>query len=173
MKKIITILLITITATTVHAQETSTSEQNFYKHEIGVSYGILPSVLLLPALNFSAMTLNFDYTYNFNKKHAITALLTYYQSFLKKWENVYYIAPQIGYKYTYLQTNNFTFFLTVAVGVQLLYIEPNDGFFQGFVPMFAYQISPLCFSIGKKHNFDLGLGLGSQGILKLGYRYKF
>jgi hypothetical protein len=146
---------------------------SFYKHEIGVSYGALPSEILVPVFNevyLAALTLNLEYKYNINKRHAVVGSFTYHQTFILE-NNLYFIAPLIGYEYTYFMNNDFAIYFRIGVGYQWLFADDPSHLFRPY--SLAYQISPLCISIGNKHNLDLGFGFGTQGVFRIGYKYKF
>jgi hypothetical protein len=174
--------------------------QEYYKHEIGVSYGAFAQPMLIPfPFNFKYPTilgsLNFDYYYHFNKKHSIGVALSltsdYFNThkylshafgdeekypYLKERWSIY-SALQLGYKMNYATVRNISFYFSIFAGLNISYnFYPSS---MEDVPYFNCWIHPaihltmLGMTIGKTNCTTIELGLGTQGILQIGYIYKF
>jgi hypothetical protein len=183
MKKIFKILVVaclaTLSVAPLVAQETEKPKAplEIPQHEFGVSYGAFPCVLLMPFFDISYISINLEYHYNFNSRHSISTILNVgFRSNPNDYKNNNpwtVINPQIGYRYTYLQRNNFMMYLSLSVGGNFFYSK----FFDLHDPVWhysaGYHFSPLGFMFGKKHCLTIEIGFGYQGLLKIGYNYKF
>jgi hypothetical protein len=172
MKKIFLSIIVLLLTANIFAQEITSSppKVEMLKHEVGLSIGMIPEILVWPVFTYS---LNFEYMYNINNKHSIGCVLsgtTYFlgeSGFLpvgylqKKSEFFWWVAPQIKYKMIYHTSIYCSLYFSLSGGVQI----PNLAF--------AYQFNPIGITIGSKHAANIELGYGTQGIVKIGYRYQF
>jgi len=97
----------------------------------------------------------------------------------------HYFSLQGNYRYTYYHKNNVSLYCGVHCGVGLcvrdkeilpketvhtfLGTTSNDQYY--LYP--AFHLNAFGVEIGIKHVFNAELGIGTQGIFKAGYRYKF
>jgi hypothetical protein len=137
------------------------------KHEVGVSIGAFPVVAITPSLTYS---INTNYYYNFNEKHSIgcSAAGTVFQPNAKNTNIESWIAAQLNYRFSYFRKGSLSLYLTASCGFQSIFTD-NDY----FATLPAYLISPIGISMGSHHNTVIEIGYGTQGIIKIGYQYKF
>ena len=146
-------------------------------------------------------TLTFNYQYHFTSKHSIgftfSWLGRHIQSYLKDisygtmpgirndnilinstgWEHDFTLCA--NYRFTYYNKNALSLYTGIHVGVGLGFIERklllpaeyNLGF--NSYAFLGMQLTALGIEVGKTHAFISELGFGVQGIIKVGYRYKF
>ena len=202
MKKtrLITLLILVLLGiSTAKAQEKplmqeGTSEQRFYKHEIGVSCGLfaIPLTIPLPYLPSLIPSFNFDYHYNFNAKHSIGVSYSISTDFpfpLSKWINKNYIDEHpnakssftssifnsflIGYRINFLKSGKFTFYSSFFAGVNLVCYNVNNKEKSDFFVLPSLHITPLGFSYGVQNRLNFEVGIGTRGFINIGYRYLF
>jgi hypothetical protein len=223
MKRISILLFCVMLSTALHAQK----EQTFYKHEIGVSYGILPSAgifatdelygyldFINPFLPYSKLgeinenhiltynfgSFNFAYQYHITKMHSIGIgflWLPRYAEFIynpsprmrvpiqdKGW--YHHTSLTVNYRITFYRTAKIALYAALHTGLTLTF-KPKHfdykawdrvSFFKtvGVIYLqvhWACQLDLLGIEVGTTHCFHADLGFGTQGINKMGYRYKF
>ena len=175
-------------------QENSALEQHFYKHEIGVSCGLFAAPLLipLPYLPCVIPTFNFDYHYNFNKKHSIGVSYSMSTDFpypLSQWLNKNYVdeypdsknsftssifnSLQMGYRINFLKAGKFTFYSSFFAGVNLVYYDIKNKENSDFKILPSLHITPIGFTYGVQNSLNFEVGIGTRGLLIIGYRYHF
>ncbi len=132
--------------------------------------------------------LTFNYQYHFTKKHSIgfTAswlgrYITNYTSKLrtnevintKGWENIFTLC--VNYRFTYYHKNTISLYTGIHVGFGLKFIEQKLLFIteKSIYLMPGIQVTGFGIEAGKRHCYVGELGFGSQGVIKMGYRYKF
>ena len=175
-------------------EKTNISERSFYKHDIGVSCGLFaaPIILPIPYLPSIIPTLNLDYHYNFNAKHSIGfsySISTDFPFPLSKWLNKNYLddhpedkdlftssiynSLQIGYRMNFVETGKFTFYFSVYAGIDLVSYNIKNKEKPNLLPLPSLHIAPLGFTYGEKNKFNFEFGIGSRGLINIGYRYSF
>ncbi|MDR2868582.1 MAG: hypothetical protein LBV46_03465 [Bacteroidales bacterium] len=171
MKKLTLSIIAFLLVTNMFAQEITApaSALSIPKHEIGASIGMIPVFLYLPVFTYSV---NFDYNYNFNKNHSIGLSLSGTMYFLGKGflptgyggkdsKSIWWIAPQLKYRMSYYHSVLVSLYFSATIGIVAPFL------------MAAYQLNLFGISIGKTHNTFVEIGYGTQGIVKIGYSYKF
>lgn len=133
-------------------------------------------------------SLTFNYQYYFTKKHSIgfTAswLGRHISSYTMKpttseiinakgWDNIFSLC--INYRFTYYSKEAVSLYTGVHLGFGMGFIERKLLFESesSFYALPALQITGFGIEAGKKHAFIAELGFGCQGLMKIGYRYKF
>ena len=133
-------------------------------------------------------SLTFNYQYHFSKKHSIgfdvSWLGRYISNYTSKsdmretvnakgWENFFTLCA--NYRFTYFNRNNISLYTALHFGVALGVIERKLLFSEEPATYFvtALQITGLGIEAGYPHAFISELGFGAQGLIKIGYRYKF
>jgi len=98
----------------------------------------------------------------------------------------HYFTLQGNYRYTYYRYDNVALYLGIHYGVTFCirdkYILPKEirYFSMGNIGNKRFLIFPIAIhfnalgiEVGKKYVFNTELGIGTQGLLKIGFRYKF
>lgn len=143
---------------------------------------------------------NFQYHLLFNKLHGLDFNLTWsackhtkpgsmIRHYAYKNEYVHYLSIQAGYSIHYFNTGMISLYSSIYLGATLFIIGdaayyddginhfsevPNDYPLKKCYDLgFGLQINYLGISIGKNNAANIELGLGTQGLLKIGYSYKF
>jgi hypothetical protein len=145
----------------------------------------------------------FNYNYHFNTKHSLGVSLSwvgmhidtywvYYDWSLfggskptdtvsgRGWKH--HFTLQGNYRYTYYRKNNISLYCGVHCGITLYVrdkdILPKKQYFFGesnirhyFAP--SFHLNAFGIELGKKYVFNMELGIGTQGLLKTGFKYKF
>ena len=97
----------------------------------------------------------------------------------------HYFTLQGNYRYTYYRKNNISLYFGIHYGAvlcvrdkkilpketihHLFGYERNDRYYLN--P--AFHLNAFGIDIGRKNMFNMELGIGTQGIIKVGYKYKF
>ena len=97
----------------------------------------------------------------------------------------HYFTLQGNYRYTYYRKNNVSLYFGIHYGA-VLCIRDKDILPKETLHLFmttisndryylnpAFHLTALGIDIGTKHIFNMELGIGTQGILKIGYKYKY
>ncbi len=143
---------------------------------------------------------NFQYHLHFNKLHGLGFNLTWsackhtkpgsiIRHYAYKNEYVHYLSIQAGYSIHFFNTGIISLYSSIYLGATLFIIGDAAYYDDGInrlseVPNnyplkkcydlgFGLQINYLGISIGKNNAANIELGLGTQGMLKVGYSYKF
>jgi len=217
------------------AKEKKKSEENrsFFKHEVGFSIGVFPTIGFFNFGGGWAFTgdpmfkhtdylerdngmyenmyclgsYSFSYNYRFNPEHSIGASLSWVGKHIDTywiyggkipfatytepdtvngsgWKH--YFTLQVNYRQTYYRKNDkISLYWGIAAGITLCVIDkdilPKETHYTLFGPVSntkyrfapAMQLNVLGMELGGKNVFLTELGIGTQGILKIGYRYKF
>jgi hypothetical protein len=207
-------------STALHAQK----ERTFYKHEIGVSHGLLPSAGIFtidelhsffnfpflpyskqegrnesPILTYNFGSFNFAYQYHIAKMHSIGIgflWLPRYAEFIytpspqitmpvqnRGW--YHHISITVNYRVTYFNRKNIRLHSSLHTGITYTH-KPNNISLDTInlyvwgslrtdhnLVFPAIQIDFIGFEYGVKHVFCMDLGFGTQGIIKIGYQYRF
>jgi hypothetical protein len=144
----------------------------------------------------------FNYNYHINSKHSVGGSISWvgkhietYWIYPKGSYNIadtvsgsgwkHYITMQVNYRYTYYRKSNISLYFGVHFGMTLCVrdkkILPKEtiDWLAGsvsnvrsyFCP--ALQLNGIGIEIGDKNVFNMEIGIGTQGILKAGYKHKF
>ena len=140
--------------------------------------------------NFGSYTLN--YNYNFNLKHSMGISCSWVGTYINEywndgyfgennvdgcgWEN--YFTLQGNYRHNYYNKDKISLYWGIYTGLTLCIRDENiipknrvkDDKYEVFL---ALQINAFGIELGKKYKYFLELGIGTQGLLKTGFRYKF
>ncbi len=125
---------------------------------------------------------SFEYKYNFNHRHAlgITA------SWACRKRDVHlreievgtdnYFALQAGYRFTYKRFEKLSLYSALYAGATF-YLQDkelmNDDQKSNFWVYPSMHIALFGISVGKKNAANFEVGFGTQGLIKVGYCYKF
>jgi hypothetical protein len=203
IKTMFFLAVILLMVTKTEAQTNSLTEAQIYKHELSVSYGAFTQPVLIPIFYnlFYPIVLggiNVEYFYNFNKTHSIAIALSTssdilnknrFASFelfatddyikehpyiLKRWG--LYNSLQFGYRISYPKKGRCAFYSLVFAGLcigTIFHPSKEDVTQSSDWLLPALHLTVLGISIGTKNIANLEFGLGTQGMLKIGYSYKF
>jgi hypothetical protein len=92
------------------------------------------------------------------------------------WENYFVIQP--NYKHSYCQHRNWSLYFSAHVGI-IIYVQSRalmaDHQSGNVWVLPAFHITPIgvMINLDEKHALDVNLGMGTQGVLQVGYSYKF
>jgi hypothetical protein len=189
--------------TKTEAQTDSLTVASIPKHELSVSYGAFTQPVLIPIFYnlFYPVVLggvNVEYFYDFNKTHSIGIALSTssdilnrnrFASFelfttedyikkhpyiLKRWG--LYNSVQFGYRISFPKKGKCTFYSSVFAGLCIATVfhpAKEDVKQTSASPLPSFHFTVLGISTGTKNIANIEFGLGTQGILKIGYSYKF
>lgn len=132
--------------------------------------------------------LTFNYQYHFTQKHSIGFTASWLGRYIsnytmkphtgeivnaKGWDNIFTLC--INYRFTYYTKDAISLYTGIHLGAGIGFIERKLLFeAEGSVYMMpGIQITGFGIEAGKTHAFMTELGFGSQGLIKMGYRYKF
>ena len=187
--KLLTVLIATFLLTLQSfAQENETPaplqpQPDFLKHEIGVSYGLFATPLIIPIIQPTLPNFNLSYYYNFNKHHAIGVTLSIwipviYDFDYRQWwyDGSAILTPQVNYRVSYCQKKVISLYSVVSLGwkipikmekeYDLLFPEAN------YYP--AVHVTFIGMRIGNQQDAGtVEIGYGTHGIIVLGYSHKF
>ncbi|MCL2027950.1 MAG: hypothetical protein FWG79_05620 [Bacteroidales bacterium] len=144
--------------------------------------------------HFGSYALN--YNYHFNRKHSIGTSLSWVGRHVDKYDWImddtingrgwkHYFSLHFNYRYTYYRKNNTSLYFGYHHGIVLCVRDKNilykntHHFLFGTISNDQYYLNPAMhitafgIDVGTKHIFNMELGIGTQGILKTGYKYKF
>lgn len=130
----------------------------------------------------------FNYQYHFNKKHSLGVTTSWLGRYISNyttkpdtdeiinsngWDNTFSIC--LNYRFTYYSKGIISMYTSIYFGVAIKQIEKKLLFAseKGTYWITALQITGFGIEAGKKHAFIAELGFGCQGLVKIGYRYKF
>ncbi|MDR2980244.1 MAG: hypothetical protein LBV02_07385 [Bacteroidales bacterium] len=136
-------------------------------------------------------TLTMNYQYHFTQKHSIGVSTTWlgrhisnytrrpHEDFTdevidaKGWEHMLSLCA--NYRFTYYRQNAISLYTAIHFGLALKLIERKLLFSmeQNVFSITALQVTGFGIEAGKIHAFITELGFGAQGLIKIGYRYKF
>jgi hypothetical protein len=93
----------------------------------------------------------------------------------KGWHHYFILMG--NYRYTYYRKNIITLYFAVHAGATLCVINEKVSIYhikdrEKYVWLPAFQLTALGIDIGRKNVFNLELGVGTQGVIKLGYKFK-
>lgn len=188
MKKITILLLLSVCAAfSLSAQTgnvTGNSKPDFPHHELGISYGIHPLnyqkgsfFIYFTDLDFKIKTedallvgaLNLYYQYNIRPKHSIGITASYlYRKDYRSNNNLSILGCNAFYKYTYVTFPKCAFYLKAGTG-HLFVISSSGGV--EYWP--SFQLTPFGVRLGEKNAANIELGIGPEGVFKLGYNCAF
>jgi hypothetical protein len=195
MKKLTLLIILFLLATNMFAQEitTPTPVPEYYKHEVGITYGAFaqpitmpyPYHLLHPILIGS---INIDYYYNFNKRHSIGVALSFTSDYLNEHSNPFplsdnvdfsnFLSIQLGYRMIYFQKEKISLYFSFFVGTCPTYTSyladsyTNAHTGWNIMPIVCH-LTAFGMTIGKRNCATIELGVGTKGILQVGYKYRF
>lgn len=144
----------------------------------------------------------FNYNYHFSSKNSTGVSLSWvgkhidtYWEYSESWFNradtingsgwKHFFTLQGNYRNTYYRQNNISLYFGIYYGITLCIrdkdILHNETFYwlMGSESNARYYVSPAMhlnffgLETGEKYVFNLELGLGTQGIVKIGFKYKF
>ncbi|MDR3047405.1 MAG: hypothetical protein LBU51_07320 [Bacteroidales bacterium] len=165
MKKIFLSIIVLLLTANIFAQEINSSppKAEMLKHEVGGSIGAFPIIIIYPTISSS---FNFSYFYHFNNRHAIGGSISF-NPFTLGEKYGYGFSAELNYRFSFFRTELFYLYLSISAGFQFGLIHNSNW---GFI---AFQFMPIGINIGKEHSAFAEIGYGSQGIVKMGYRYRF
>ena len=133
---------------------------------------------------------NFEYNHNFTRLHGFGCSGTYAFRdicYLKgldhegtRWDTItgkdHYLNLQVHYRITYKRYEILTLYCSVHVGATLYfqgchYKDPTTA--SSFWACPAVHVTLLGMNIGKKNAVSIEIGVGTQGVCKIGYTYRF
>ncbi|MDR3046725.1 MAG: hypothetical protein LBU51_03800 [Bacteroidales bacterium] len=179
MKKIFLSIIALLLTANIFAQEITSSppKVEMLKHEVGVSIGAFPAIAMLYKFDFNPIiypVLHFRYYYNFDTIHSLGILLSAipFEGIGRGYHGCLFI-PELIYKISYYHSDWVSFYLSIAVGMQLGFAYSID-----FSPSFQFypiacQLNLFGVQIGKIHSTFIELGYGSQGVVTIGYKHNF
>jgi len=127
-------------------------------------------------------TFSFEYKYNFTFRHAmgITAswacrkVEEHLEEIKTGIDN--YFALQAGYRFTYKRFEKLSLYSALYIGATF-YLQDkqlmNDDQESNFWGTPSMHLALFGISVGKKNAADFEVGFGTQGLIKVGYCYKF
>lgn len=132
--------------------------------------------------------LTFNYQYHFRKKHSIGFTASWLGRYIsnytvrphteevinaKGWDNIFTLC--VNYRFTYYSKDAVSLYIGAHVGFAMGFIERKLLFLSEdrFYAMTGIQVTGFGIEAGKTHAFVSELGFDCQGLLKIGYRYKF
>lgn len=140
--------------------------------------------------SFLIGSFNFEYNHNFTRLHGFGCSGTYafrdicYLKGLDRegtqWDTItgkdHYLNLQVHYRITYKRYEKLTLYCSVHVGATLYfqgchYKDPTTA--SNFWACPAVHVTLLGMNIGKKNAGNIEVGLGTQGVFKIGYSYRF
>ena len=176
MRNILSIILLSILAATVSAQEEV--DDTFCRHEVAIGTGggsFAPiffskaffgaTVEGLQARHSITIPVSVHYFYRLSEKWAVGATAHYEQ--VGKMDFYYGVMPHA--KWTWLNRKHVCLYSRFGVGLMYVYKINEDNF---FFPDF--QLSPIGIEVGWKHLWayaDAGAGL--QNFAQIGVKYRF
>lgn len=197
----------TLTSAQTDSINSFTSQSKMYpKHEIGVSYGMLPIIGVFYGGNYDdvypayenqiiklgsistrfRISINPIHRLDFNFSWAVYEhTLEVRQSGIYKNNNVHHFAFQLGYSICFFSKNAISLYSSLYGGVvvsdlgRMAIINQSTGEIMGYdldnicLLHPAFHITFLGLQLGKKNAFNIELGYGTQGEIKLGYNYYF
>lgn len=152
----------------------------------------------IPEIFFGSI--NLQYHLYFNKLHSFDVNLSwsaikhtepdiYVRHYAYRNNYVHYLGIQAGYSIHFFNTEKISLYSSIYLGATLFLIGDGAYYEDGInhfteVPnnyplknlrdlCFDFQINYLGIRIGKHNAANIELGYGSQGLLKIGYSYKF
>lgn len=141
--------------------------------------------------SFKVGAFNLHYFYNITRKHSLGAVLstTLLNVTIPRSEKTYkgintYITLNATYRFTYKSFPNIDFYLGVGLGATfgieakeinefVKTVWNNDKWTRRFFVGPSVQLTLLGMRVGKANAANIELGFGPEGILKIGYSYKF
>ncbi|NLJ82462.1 MAG: hypothetical protein GX330_04985 [Bacteroidales bacterium] len=136
--------------------------------------------------HYGALTIN--YQYHFTKKHSLGFATTWLGRYVtnytarakfeetidaKGWDNVFSFYS--NYRFSYFSKENLSIYTGICIGLavnviqrKLLLSTEKNAYY-----VLAFQATGFGIEAGKKHCYVGELGFGSQGVIKMGYKYKF
>ena len=139
--------------------------------------------------HFGSYTLNYNYHFNSRRSMGIsTSWLGWYIDEyrisynkndtvdIRGWMN--FFTFQVNYRQTYYHNNKISLYWGIHGGVTLCIIDDvilsdENRFYDKYEFFPAIQLNAFGIEFGEKYVFHLELGIGTQGLLKTGFRYKF
>lgn len=136
--------------------------------------------------HYGSLTAN--YQYHIKKKHSIGGTFSWLGRYItnytrnqetgeiidaKGWDNSFSLCA--NYRFTYYNKNAVSLYTALHLGITIVQIEKKLllASEKSAYCMAALQVTGLGIEAGKTHAFIAELGFGCQGLLKVGYRYKF
>jgi len=127
-------------------------------------------------------TFSFEYKYNFTFRHAIGINASW--ACRKVEENleeiktgiVNYFVLQAGYRFTYKRFEKLSLYSALYVGATFCLQDKelmDDDQKSNFWGTPSLHLALFGISVGKKNAADFEVGFGTQGLIKVGYCYKF
>lgn len=195
MRKVFFTLLMIACASSLTAQSSK-------KHElsigVGISSGELPNNLLENGITEMLGGENqistddkkrsgfyVSYKYHFNKRWALGTSLTYkhlkkentQNNLTAKYRQNFYGINVEG-QYTYLSKRIFRMYALVGAGIyickeQLRWLGDVESSGSDRTIDFTYQVSPLCFEVGRNVGAKMEYGYGYKGIGSVGFYVRF
>lgn len=119
---------------------------------VGVNFRIARNLWLGPSYTFSSQEAKHD-----DDSHA------------------YYHVIMLNGKYQYYRRGAFSMYAKAGVGVDITHLSINDGDYTKNKAYFAFQVNPVGAQYSLSNAFDVfgELGFGAQGLLQVGFKYKF
>jgi hypothetical protein len=125
---------------------------------------------------------SFEYKYNFNYRHALGIIVSWacrkrdvHLSEIKIGTDNYF-ALQAGYRFTYKRFEKLSLYSALYAGATF-YLQDkdlmNDDQKSNFWVYPSLHIALFGVSVGKKNAANFEVGFGTQGLIKVGYCYKF
>lgn len=89
--------------------------------------------------------------------------------------HAYYHVIMLNGKYQYYRRGAFSMYAKAGVGVDITHLSINDGDHTKNKAYFAFQVNPVGAQYSLSNAFDVfgELGFGAQGLLQVGFKYKF
>ncbi|MDE7161003.1 MAG: porin family protein [Muribaculaceae bacterium] len=118
----------------------------------GINFRVAPNLWIGPSYTFSSQTAKHD-----DDSHA------------------YYHVIMLNGRYNYYRRGDFTMYAKAGIGVDISHISIDDGDYTKNKAYCAFQVNPIGAQYSLSRNFDLfgELGFGAQGLLQVGFKYKF
>lgn len=141
--------------------------------------------------SFKVGAFNLHYFYNITRKHSVGAVIstTLLNVIIPRSEKNYkgintYITLNATYRFTYKSFPNIDFYLGVGLGATfgieakeinefVRTVWDNDKWTRRFFVGPSVQLTLLGMRVGKANSANIELGFGPEGILEVGYSYKF
>ena len=185
--KLLTVLIATFLLTLQSfAQKNETpaplqSQPDFLKHEIGVSYGLFATPIIIPILQATLPNFNLSYYYNINEHHAVGVTLSTwipitYNSYYGQWlyPDGVVLTPQVNYRISYHQKKIINLYSIVSLGWKIPIGLKDNWVLEDMMPFPAVHVTFIGMRIGNHQDAGtVEIGYGTHGIIVLGYSHKF
>jgi hypothetical protein len=201
LSKIVLIVLFIFSTISVFAQENQTTPKpTFKRHEFNVSVGVFNTIGMNPLLNqgkpiplfsysnnsdllfYKIGSFNVEYNLNLLKFYSIGGSLSY--TYTRERDvtyqnghaiffhiNSHFISIFINNKFNYVNKKSYKMYSGFGIGLTKAIREPNVTFTPKNIFYFNFQLCLIGISLTNKYPLFFELGIGPQGIFKVGVNF--